>query len=55
VDFINYRDAPVVPPACGVLAQPLRALATYRASPDGDGKAVALEIVPADYVPRLPQ
>jgi tetratricopeptide (TPR) repeat protein len=55
VDFINYRDAPVAPPACGPLTQPLRALATYRASPDGDGQVVALEIVPADYVLRLPQ
>ncbi len=31
VDFINYRTDPVAPPTCGILDQPLRALATYRA------------------------
>lgn len=53
VDFINYRDEPVAPVGCGVPAETLRVVATFRGSLDWDAEVVALEFVPADFeLPR---
>jgi tetratricopeptide (TPR) repeat protein len=58
IDFISYRSDSPAGVRCGPISQPLRALATYRAhapdapSPEGDGQAVAIELIPDGYVPR---
>lgn len=49
VDLINYRDEPVAPVGCGVPAEALRVVATFRGALDRDAEVVALEFVPADF------
>jgi len=52
VAFVNFRPDPLPSPRCGPLDPSLHVLATYRPATSSDGEAVAIEIVPADYVPR---
>jgi tetratricopeptide (TPR) repeat protein len=58
VDFISYRADGLSNVNCGVLAAPQRVLATYRAAPEGTGPgatagdAVAIELLPDDYMPK---
>jgi len=57
VDFVSYRNDPP-PIACGPVRPAARVVVTFIAAPSGagraaanapDGKAVALEMIPADY------
>ena len=59
VDFVSYRNDPP-PIVCGPVRPAARVLVTFIATPSGtapaaanapDGKAVALEMIPADYTP----
>jgi tetratricopeptide (TPR) repeat protein len=58
IDFISYRAGAPAGVQCGPLPEPQRVLATYRTgapdapSPEGDGRAVAIELIPDGYVPR---
>jgi Flp pilus assembly protein TadD len=57
VDFITYRSDTPGSVACGALTMPMRVLVTYRSratsTADGmiDGDAVAIEVLPDDYMP----
>lgn len=60
IEFITYRSQSPGEVACGPVAQPTRALVTYRsgsAEAGGDqrllGTAVAVELLPDDYTPPL--
>jgi hypothetical protein len=58
IDFISYRPDPPGGVRCGPLPEAHRVLATYRTNPqsdptpDSDGQAVAVELIPDGYVPR---
>lgn len=54
VEFFSYRDEPPGQVACGARPTPERVYLTYRsagATPDADGVAVAIELLPDDYQP----
>ena len=57
VDFITYRSDTPGSVSCGALPMPMRILITYRSRATStadamiDGDAVAVEVLPDDYVP----
>jgi len=58
VDFISYRAGALSSVNCGALPAPQRVLVTYRPGAEGEGatatagEAVAIELLPDDYIPK---